>query len=292
MLKVLIVEGNTLAYRELMVDLGKSPQGILYQRVLESLDNSLDCTIVYPADEEAALPSASELDAYDGVVWTGSALNIYDGGPAIDRQIDFMKLCFETGTRLFGSCWGLQMATVALGGVVEANKKGREIGIARDIAVTQAGAEHPLYRGKAQQFDAVAVHLDHVVALPEGSTVLSGNAISEVQAVEIKHGSSIFWGVQYHPEFDLDYIGGIIRRYREPLLAEGFCETEEAVEEWAQDFEAVERDSSRTDLIEKRELGEDVTDCSLRLLELSNWLSFLANETAKDLISDGVGAGS
>ena len=82
---------------------------------------------------------AIEADGYDGVAITGSALNVYDGGPAIERQIELARAVMASRTPLFGSCWGLQLITVAAGGAVRANPKGREIGIGR--------RRHPALRG-------------------------------------------------------------------------------------------------------------------------------------------------
>ena len=31
--------------------------------------------------------------SYDGLIWGGSSLNIYNNTPEINRQIDFMKEC-------------------------------------------------------------------------------------------------------------------------------------------------------------------------------------------------------
>lgn len=275
MLKILIVEGNVKELREKAVSEGSLTQSDLYEKTLRSLADDLSCVIAYPADEDAILPGLEEVTAYDGIVWTGSALNIYDRSPAIDRQIEFMRLCLGQKTRVFGSCWGLQVATVATGGEVAANDKGREIGVARDIKVTEQGLAHPMYVGKAPSFDAVAIHLDHIVDLPEGATVLSSNDMSEIQAVEIRHGSSVFWGVQYHPEFDLAYISGLIRRYSESLIDEGIRKDEADVEKWAVDLATAQCDDKAKELRKSYCLASDVLEPRERLLELSNWLTYL-----------------
>lgn len=281
MLKILIVEGNTKESRDMAKATGILTQSALYLQVLKALADDVDCTIVYPTDDDADLPSPPEIVAYDGIAWTGSALNIYEGGPGADRQVDFMKMCLGEDTRIFGSCWGLQVAIVAAGGEVAANVKGREIGIARDIQINEEGLSHPLYRGKQPTFDAVAVHLDHVVRLPEGAKVLSSNSMSQVQALELCHGKSLFWGVQYHPEFDLEYMGRLIRKYEKALIDEGISKDEADVEKWAADFTTVHNDDSRADLKQAYDLGPDVLDFKARLLELSNWLSYLRTVKSK-----------
>ena len=131
---------------------------------------------------------------------TGSALNVYNGGPGITEQVEMCRAAMATGVPVFGSCWGLQVAVTAAGGEVVLNADGRELGIARKIRLTEAGQGHPLYDGKPDVFDAVAVHLDEVSRLPDGAVVLSCNGHSPVQALEFSvPGGSTFWGVQYQP---------------------------------------------------------------------------------------------
>ena len=75
------------------------------------------------------------------------------------------------------------MAAVAAGGEVQKNPKGREWAFARDVHLTEAGKQHPLYKGKPSQFDGFIMHLDIVTRIPEGGTLLASNAHSNVQAL-------------------------------------------------------------------------------------------------------------
>lgn len=276
MLKILIVEGNTFEAREQAVAAGSKAQSVLYEETLLWLRSNAVCDIVYPADKEAKLPTSHELSQYDGVIWTGSSLNIYeDKNPAIIRQIDFMKSCFENDTKIFGSCWGLQVAVVATGGTVVKNAKGREVGIARNIITTDDGKKHPLFKGKRGPFDANAIHLDHVEKIPEGAIVLAGNDMSDVQAIEIKRGNTIFWGVQYHPEFDLEYMSYIVQKYKKMMVDEQICESEAAAEKLSADFKAAHINPDHESIITELEIGKDVLDPCLRLQEVGNWLEFV-----------------
>ena len=116
-----------------------------YADLLRQLLPGAVVDICYPADPGANLPIGG-LEGYDGVAITGSALNVYDGGPAIEPQIELAREVLKSKTPLFGSCWGLQVITVAAGGMVRPNPKGRELGIGRRIALTPAGRDHPMYR--------------------------------------------------------------------------------------------------------------------------------------------------
>ncbi len=144
-----------------------------------------------------------------------------------------MRGVFASGTPAFGSCAGLQVATVAAGGSVRPSRRGREAGFARRITPTEAGRDHGLLVGRPAAFDAPAFHSDEVETLPEKSTLLACNAVTQVQAVEIKHGAGVFWGAQYHPELDLYEVAGALRRQADELVEEGFAGTHEALEEHA-----------------------------------------------------------
>src|SRR6185369_9495765 len=141
--RLLVCEGNTAELRARQVEAGGVAMSDGYAAVLHGLLPGAVIDICYPADAGANLPIGG-LESYDGVAITGSALNVYDGGPAIEPQIALARAVMRAKTPLFGSCWGLQVVTVAAGGSVRANPKGRELGIARRIALTPAGREHPM----------------------------------------------------------------------------------------------------------------------------------------------------
>ncbi len=170
------------------------------RRCCSRLDGALQIDIVCAADG-AALPPGAALENYDGVTMTGSALNIYNGGAAVTRQIELVKAVFAAGVPFFGSCWGLQVAVTAAGGEVRANPRGREFGFARRVCLSDAGREHPLFAGKPIVFEAPTVHRDEIASLPAGAATLAVNDFG-VQAASFNVGRGTFWGVQYHPEYD------------------------------------------------------------------------------------------
>ena len=131
---------------------------------------------------------------------TGSNLSVLDAdNPAVQRQVELQKALFEQGVPSFGSCWALQVGAVAAGGEVRVNPKGREMGFARKIRLTEDGSNHPMYQGKPEVFDAFASHEDEVIGAPPTSKVLSGNHISGVQAMEISYGKGDNVGASVSP---------------------------------------------------------------------------------------------
>jgi GMP synthase (glutamine-hydrolysing) len=270
--RLLVIEGNTAELRTRQVTAGGQIMSEGYADLLRVLSPGAVVDICYPADAGANLPDGTGLEGYDGVAITGSALNVYDGGPEIAPQIELTRAVLASGTPLFGSCWGLQLITVAAGGKVRPNPKGREIGIGRRIAVTDAGKDHPMYAGKARVFDAVTVHLDEVAVQAPGTTVLAANAHSDVQAAEIRVGKSVAWGVQYHPEFSLGDIAAVMRRYGSRLIREGFFADAEARDAHIADLETLDRDPGNKPLTWRYGIDETVLEPRVRSREIANWI--------------------
>lgn len=271
--RLLVVEGNTAEGRAKHAAAGGTAMSEGYAALLRELMPGAVVDVCYPADSGANLPDRSGLESYDGVAITGSALNVYDAGPAVAPQIELARAVLAARTPLFGSCWGLQVITVAMGGTVAKNPKGREIGVARRIALTEAGRRHPMYAGKGPAFDAVTVHLDEVAVQAPGTTVLAANAISEVQAAELSLDGAVAWGVQYHPEFSLADIAFIMRRYGRTLVREGFFADEQALAAHADDLQALDRDPTNKPLAWRYGIDATVLDKPVRTAELANWIT-------------------
>ena len=269
--RILVINGNTAEGTAKIVSLGARPYGESYGEALRFFEPDLEITILNAADGDA-LPSGVALADFDGIAWTGSALSAYEDRPEVTRQIELAKAVHETGAPIFGSCWGQQIMCQALGGEVRANPKGIEIGIARDIARNESGRNHPMFTGKAETFDALAIHRDEVVTLPDGATILASNGMSDIQAMELTGTSGNFWGVQYHPEFDLALIGILFRRDEAAILKQGLYEDTAGVAEAIADFRVLHAEPGDAATAAKHDLGADILDPAKRMAELGNWL--------------------
>ncbi len=277
--RFLVVDGNLRANRDIHAQLYGASPGESYSSVVSALAPGAVLDIALPTDEGANLPGRDGLESYDAVFLTGSALNIYKVTPEVSRQIELMRAVYASGTPCFGSCWGIQMGAVAAGGTVHLNPKGREVGIARRIAKTAAGMAHPMLEGRPVMFDAPCTHEDEVCALPGDVTLLASNAMSDVQAVEIRSQGGTFWGVQYHPEFSLKELNSILRRRRELLVQDGFYADLAAANLHMDELDALHEDRSRHDLAWKLGLDREVLDDERRVTEIRNFLTHLMQPT-------------
>src|SRR5262249_21541424 len=164
--RILVFNGNPSDGETRMVAAGSKS----YDRLIrESLDQHvqggppLDYFTLRVADGER-FPQGMSLGDFDGVWISGSPYNVYKlDQPSVRDQIALTREIWDNGIPAFGSCWGLQVMTAALGGTVQLNPRGREIGVARNIFQTDAGRQHAIFTDKAGAFDAVCVHEDEVL---------------------------------------------------------------------------------------------------------------------------------
>jgi GMP synthase (glutamine-hydrolysing) len=271
--RFLVVEGNSPDGRGLLKAAGGRPPSEGYAELLRDLSPGALTDICYPADPGANLPDKGGLEGYDGIALTGSALHIYDSGPHVTPQIELARAALASGTPLFGSCWGLQVINVAAGGTVRRNPKGREIGLGRRIRLTAEGRGHPMYAGKDEVFNAVTVHLDEVEMLAPGMRVLATNAISDVQAAELKSANGmVAWGVQYHPEYTLRDMAATFRRHGKRCIEEGFFPDEQSLIAYSKELEAIDDDPTIKWLTWRHALDRVILDKSIRTREIKNWI--------------------
>jgi GMP synthase (glutamine-hydrolysing) len=269
----MIFQGSPEAAQRSTMAAGGSSNEMLFRRALQHHQPDVTTFTLNVADGET-LPQGMGLGDFDGVVITGSPLSTYEDKPAVHDQLALARAVFEAGIPMFGSCWGLQLISAALGGDVRLNPRGREIGIARTIILTDAGRAHAMFGDKPVAFDALCTHQDEVSVLPAGGTVLASNLVSDIQAAEIVQGEKCFWGVQYHPEMDFAIIAALIEKRAERHLSEGLARDAGDVAAVVADFRALATEgAARTDLVWRYGLKPDVLDPSVRHAEFGRWLA-------------------
>jgi GMP synthase (glutamine-hydrolysing) len=279
-LRFLVAESEPPQARAERRESAGQSSGESYCDTQRSLAPGARCDRVKPADRGSALPDKAGLSDYDAIFLTGSPLHLYETTPEVLRQLEFMRAVFASATPAFGSCAGLQVATVAAGGSVRPNARGREAAFARRITPTEAGSGHPLLAGRPRVYDAPAIHGDEVEALPEGATILACNRVSQVQAAEIRHDGGVFWGVQYHPELGLDEIAAALDRQADSLIEAGLAENRTALDAHAGTIARLAREPDRRDLAWQLGLDEEVTDPQRRTTELRNFIAHAVQSRA------------
>jgi GMP synthase (glutamine-hydrolysing) len=111
MLRILIADGTPAAMQAERETFGIPSNASLFEAALRSQQPDIGCSSINVADGRD-LPTGVSLEDFDGLMFSGSPLHIYDRTPEVTRQIDFARAAFTAGVPTWGSCWGLQVATI------------------------------------------------------------------------------------------------------------------------------------------------------------------------------------
>jgi len=272
-LKFLILDGYSKQSRDQFIECGVSLAGVLYSELLVRHLPNAEYDIIYSSDPGIEVPDEEELKAYDAILWPGCNLTVYhDHDERVVKMLKLTKNGFKLGIPQFGSCWAAQLAVYAAGGEVKPNPKGREMGVARKVFLTDEGKKHPMYEGKKVVFDGFISHDDMITKLPKGATSLASNDFTEIQAVEVVHEKGVFWATQYHPEYNLYVLARLIISREELLTRENYTHNHEYLIDFVEELETIYKDPSRKDLRWKLGIDDDLLSDDIRELEFVNWL--------------------
>lgn len=274
-MKILVAGSETLDEQEARRQGAGASSAESYAQTLRALRPGAAIEIVSCVEDETE-PNIWDLARHDAVIFPGSPLQMQDATPEARRAARFMEGVFEAGVPAFGSCAGLQIAAVAAGGTCRPRQPRMEAAFARRITATEAGRRHPLLAGRPAAWDAPAMHSSEIVDLPPGAIVLAATRTTPVQAIEIRRGNGIFWGVQYHPELALREIAASLRRQAGDLVDEGLADSEAAVATYAGFIDALDQDPGRRDLAWQLGLDEEVLVADRRMAEIRNFLDHVA----------------
>lgn len=144
-----------------------------------------------------ALP---DVTSYDGLLVLGGPQHAEDDTvpwfPPLKEQL---RAALASGTPTLGICLGHQLITSALGGRVERNPRGQQLGLL-EVGWTKAAARDDLCAAVATSRRGVQWNDDIVTRLPDDALLLAETAQGEVQAARF---GPRMWGVQLHPEVDV-----------------------------------------------------------------------------------------
>lgn len=143
------------------------------------------------------------IDAYDGILITGSPASVHDDRPWIPRLLDLIREAHARRMPMVGACFGHQAIAVALGGEVGRNEKGWGLG-ATETTFTR---RMPFMRPARSSLRFYCAHNEQVTRLPQDAVVIGRDPIAEVSAYVI--GSHVLC-TQHHPEMTPDYVAGLL----------------------------------------------------------------------------------
>ena len=214
---ILVVEGNLREENQSFSKVGIKTHTESLKESLNYYVDNLNLDVVNPSSDENFDSIIEKLSSYDGLIWGGSSLNIYNNTPEIKKQIEFMKECQKKVKNILAICWGMQVAVTAAGGVVK-KAASSQIGIANQIKISAEGLKHPIYKNKKDNFNSPAFNFDEVVTLPKNGICLASNKKNKIQSIYFTVGDTKIWGLQYHPEITYEKMISLIEFRKKRLI--------------------------------------------------------------------------
>jgi GMP synthase (glutamine-hydrolysing) len=143
-------------------------------------------TEIVPPDATAARIAATRPV---GIILSGGPRSVSEpGAPRIDAQL------FALGAPVLGICYGMQLMTQMLGGIVVPASSGREYG----HAVVEPLPGAVLFRDLGGSLKAWASHGDHIEKAPAGFDVVGTSSNAPIAAIQ--DVSRRLFGLLFHPE--------------------------------------------------------------------------------------------
>ena len=253
---ILVVEGNLREENQSFSKVGIKTHTESLKESLNYYVDNLNLDVVNPSSDKNFESIIEKLSNYDGLIWGGSSLNIYNNTPEIKKQIEFMRECQKRVRNILAICWGMQVAVTAAGGVVK-KAASSHIGIANHIRISVEGLKHPIYKNKKDNFNSPAFNFDEVVTLPKNGICLASNKINKIQSIYFTVGDTKIWGLQYHPEITYEKMISLIEFRKKRLINKRKV------------FKSEDEIKNHISFI-KDEIA--VSNKSQRMVELKNWL--------------------
>ena len=258
-LNILIVEGNLREENKNFSDNGIPTHTESLKESLSYFTKNLNFDVFNPTSNFNIEQIKSKLSIYDGLIWGGSSLNIYNDTPEIKKQIEFMKECQKKVKNILAICWGMQVAVTAAGGEVK-KAHNSHIGIAYQIMINEKGSYDPIYEGKEKNFNSPAFNFDEVITLPKNAVYFASNEVNKIQSLYFKINDTKIWGLQYHPEITYEKMISLIKFRKERLIKNRKV------------FKNDKEIQNHISFI-KDEIA--VSNKDQRMLELKNWLNII-----------------
>lgn len=161
-------------------------------------------------------PDCSDYDLQDidaVLVGGSSEASVLDpeGYPFVTAIQQLLLRCIEQQLPTFASCFGFQLAVLALGGKIVHQSRDFEMGTLA-ISLSEYAQEDVLFGSLPNPFMAVSVHRDSALSLPEGCVSL---AFTKHCVHALKVSSAPFWASQFHPEVNRSILVQRLSQFRE-----------------------------------------------------------------------------
>jgi GMP synthase (glutamine-hydrolysing) len=185
---------------------------------IQAMDIDKSRTKTYRVFEKLKFPDPKTTA---GIIITGSGSMVTQELDWSEKTINWLKPLVEKEIPILGACYGHQLLAKLLGGVVDWNPNGREIGEI-NLTLTQEAWHDPLFKGiiskNTKALKLIATHQQSVVTLPKNVALLGSTKLDPNHSFRYKNH---IWGLQFHPEFTAQIISEYIHARSEEITLEG-----------------------------------------------------------------------
>ncbi len=197
-----------------------------------------------PHDLLEGPPSLRKVRNFDALMIGGSGDYYVSKGdlPRFPVLLDLLRDVVDASHPTFASCFGFQLLVKGLDGEIVHDVAGMEVGT-YELALTDAGAEDPLFSFLPRRFKAQTGRKDRAGRLPSSTVNLAASDRCPFHALRVV--DKPIWATQFHPELSgeenrarfLNYLEG----YGGYMSAEERQETLDSFEDSPETMELIPR---------------------------------------------------
>ncbi len=189
-----------------------------YEAILEKGGLERSETVRIRLDQES-MPGELNLKDHAGVIVGGGPGCVSDPKAEkseLDKRIEdavlnLMPAITEADFPYLGCCYGIGILAHHLGGKVNKERFGEEVG-AVECRLTEDGKSDPLLKGSPEKFLAFVGHKEAVQELPVGCSHLLASGPCPYQMIRYKTN---VYATQFHPEADSKVFETRVRVYKD-----------------------------------------------------------------------------
>ncbi len=156
-----------------------------------------------------------------GIIITGSPAMVTEGHSWCQKTQQWLKQFVNSSLPILGVCYGHQLLAKVLGGSVQWNSNGREIGQV-EVLLTEDAYNDKLFADLVNCSNSPiklqATHQQAVTYLPEKVKILGQ---TQLDAHHCFCYNNHIWGMQFHPEFTPEIIKDYIKLRYDEVKKEG-----------------------------------------------------------------------
>ncbi|MFK8012466.1 MAG: glutamine amidotransferase [Marinicellaceae bacterium] len=190
------------------------------QMFIQHMQIAPEKTKTYHVYQDQA-PSFPSLENLAGIIITGSPSMVTEKKDWSEATIDWLKKIVEMDIPTLGVCYGHQLLACALGGQVDWNPNGRQIGNVK-MQLSKSATNDPLFskihKSNQSSLNFNATHSQSVIVLPKKVQLLGSTNLDPNHCFRYKNH---IWGAQFHPEFSTKVINAYIIARSKEIEQEG-----------------------------------------------------------------------